>query len=87
MSVSAKNNLDLSRKWFSDTGATISVWASAHGFSRDLVYSVLAGRVKGMRGEAFQIRKKLLELPLLEEGQTSSSALSKASESQSLPVR
>lgn len=82
MSVSVKDNLDLSRKWFTETGATISVWASEHGFSRDLVYSVLAGRVKGVRGEAFQIRKKLLELPQLEEGKTPSSALSKANESQ-----
>lgn len=82
MSASAKINLALSRQWFTDTGATISVWASEHGFSRDLVYSVLAGRVKGMRGEAFKIRKKLLELPQLEEGKTSSSLLSKANESQ-----
>lgn len=56
-------NLALSRKWFSETGTTISVWASEHGFSKDLVYSVLSGRIRGTRGEAFQIRKKLLALP------------------------
>ena len=55
-------NLDLSRQWFAERGALISVWASENGFSRDLVYSVLLGRVKGKSGEAFEIRKKLLEL-------------------------
>ncbi|WP_082604164.1 hypothetical protein [Acidovorax sp. Root217] len=55
-------NFDLSRQWFAERGALISVWASENGFSRDLVYSVLLGRVKGKSGEAFEIRKKLLEL-------------------------
>lgn len=78
MSVSAKVNLDLSRQWFTEAGVTISVWASENGFSRDLVYSVLLGRIKGTRGEAFEIRKKLLELAKAQAASAESSPHEKA---------
>lgn len=36
-------------------GEQISTWAQEHGFSKDLVYSVLGGRAKGHRGQAHKI--------------------------------
>jgi gp16 family phage-associated protein len=42
------------QRFFTD-GQQISDWAQAHGFNRDLVYGVLAGRTKGQRGEAHRI--------------------------------
>ena len=36
-------------------GEQISTWAQQHGFSKDLVYSVLAGRSKAHRGQAHKI--------------------------------
>lgn len=52
-----------SRQWFYDTGTTIAHWAAAHGFSQDLAYAVISGRLKGTRGDAFRIREKLAEMP------------------------
>jgi gp16 family phage-associated protein len=51
-----------SRQWFFDTGTTIAHWAAENGFSPDLAYAVISGRVKGTRGEAFRIRKKIAGL-------------------------
>lgn len=51
-----------SRQWFFDTGTTIAHWAAENGFSPDLAYRVISGRVKGTRGEAFRIRKKIAGL-------------------------
>ena len=51
-----------SRQWFTDTKTPIGEWALAHGFSKDLVYGVLSGRIKGTRGSSLSIRKKLLEI-------------------------
>jgi len=36
-------------------GEQISTWAQEHGFSKDLVYSVLGGRSKAHRGQAHKI--------------------------------
>ena len=36
-------------------GVTISGWADEHGFSRETTYAVLSGRIKGVRGEAYQV--------------------------------
>ncbi|WP_343639849.1 DNA-binding protein [Roseateles sp.] len=45
-------------------GEQISTWAEKHGFSKDLVYSVLAGRAKGHRGQAHRIAVALGLKPL-----------------------
>jgi gp16 family phage-associated protein len=54
--------LTTSRQWFTDTGTTICTWAASQGFPKELVYAVLSGRIKGVRGEAFHVRRKLLEI-------------------------
>ena len=40
-------------------GISISKWATANGFSINLVFDVLAGRKKGVRGEAHKVAVKL----------------------------
>lgn len=60
--VNMAQELTTSRQWFTDTGTTISAWAESHGFSKELVYAVLSGRIRGVRGEAFYVRRKLLEI-------------------------
>jgi len=40
-------------------GVTITEWAEQRGFSRATTYAVLAGRVKGLRGEAYRIARAL----------------------------
>ncbi len=60
--VNMAQELTTSRQWFTDTGTTICTWAASHGFSKELVYAVLSGRIRGVRGEAFHVRRKLLEI-------------------------
>lgn len=36
-------------------GISLSEWARAHGFSAPLVYQVLSGKRKGVRGESHRI--------------------------------
>jgi len=40
------------RDEFTRKGVSISSWAVAHGFSTALVFDLLAGRKKGLRGDA-----------------------------------
>ena len=47
------------RKAFDAAGLTVSEWAKTQGFKRENVYSVLAGRTKGRRGEAHRIAQAL----------------------------
>lgn len=42
-------------QWFSDRGVTISEWALERSFNPALVYQVLAGTRKAVRGSSFQI--------------------------------
>lgn len=49
----------MSKATFRDQGMAIADWASAHGFNRHLVYAVLAGRRKCLRGQSYQIAKEL----------------------------
>ncbi len=60
--VNMAQELTTSRQWFTDTGTTICTWAASQGFPKELVYAVLSGRIKGVRGEAFHVRRKLLEI-------------------------
>lgn len=47
-------------------GVSVSDWAKAHNFRRENVYSVLAGRTRGRRGEAHRISVALGLKPALE---------------------
>lgn len=40
-------------------GISISSWATANGFSTSMVFDVLAGRKKGLRGQAHRIAVSL----------------------------
>lgn len=42
-------------QWFADRGITISEWALARKFNPSLVYQVLAGTRKAVRGDSFKI--------------------------------
>lgn len=44
---------------FHDEGLTIAQWARERGFSKSLVYSVLRGERKALRGASYQIAKEL----------------------------
>ena len=39
-------------EWFRATGTPITVWARAHGFAPTVVYALLNGRTRGLRGAA-----------------------------------
>ena len=43
------------REWLGEQGITITQWSEDHGFSHPLVREVLAGRKKGLRGQAHNI--------------------------------
>ena len=43
------------RHAFEHAGISVSEWADCHGFRRENVYAVLAGRTRGRRGEAHRI--------------------------------
>ncbi|MGE4296958.1 MAG: DNA-binding protein [Desulfovibrionaceae bacterium] len=47
------------KKEFEQKGISISAWALANGFSTNLVFEVLAGRKKGVRGQSHKIAVKL----------------------------
>lgn len=43
------------RRWFDEHGVPISDWAAAHGFDRQIVYAVLSGRSRAIRGESHRV--------------------------------
>lgn len=43
------------RKSFYDNGTNVKQWALAHGFNPGLVYSVLRGERKCLRGQSHQV--------------------------------
>jgi gp16 family phage-associated protein len=47
------------QRWFADRGITISEWAMARQFNPALVYQVLAGTRKAVRGTSFKIAVEL----------------------------
>lgn len=47
--------LQEAREWLSSQGITITQWSEDHGFSHPLVREVLAGRKKGLRGQAHNV--------------------------------
>jgi gp16 family phage-associated protein len=44
---------------FRARGQSVADWAREHGFNSKLVYQVLAGQRKCLRGESYQIAKAL----------------------------
>lgn len=47
------------RAEFQRKGISIASWATAHSFNTNLVFEVLAGRKKGVRGQSHEIAVKL----------------------------
>lgn len=43
------------QRWFQDRGVTIAEWAMKRNFNPGLVYQVLAGQRKALRGRSFEI--------------------------------
>ena len=43
------------KAWLERHGVTIHEWAHAHGFTPGVVYALLQGRTRGLRGEAHQV--------------------------------
>ena len=54
MSQQTKTFLE-AQQWFVDQGIAVSDWAAAQGFTTALVYAVLHGRRKGLRGQSHRI--------------------------------
>ena len=50
---------DAIRQEFARRGVSISEWARAHGYSKQLVYQVLAGRKRCIRGQCHEIAVRL----------------------------
>lgn len=46
---------DQVQAWFSDHGVCVADWAAQHGFSAALVYAVMKGKRKCLRGESHRI--------------------------------
>lgn len=49
------DKLEAVKARFVSEGVSIAEWARAHGFNVLTVYRLLAGRVKGVRGEGYRI--------------------------------
>jgi gp16 family phage-associated protein len=49
------HSVKLARAVFEDSGISVAEWARARGFSTSLVYQVLEGRRKCLRGQSHQI--------------------------------
>lgn len=56
---STQNEEPLSRASFAAAGVTVAQWARARGFSVRLVYQVLGGQRKCLRGQSHQIATEL----------------------------
>ncbi|QBP10131.1 DNA-binding protein [Cupriavidus metallidurans] len=57
--MSATKTLQQVRDEFISHGQTARSWAKAHGFHESTVYEVLAGRKKGLRGQAHEVAVSL----------------------------
>lgn len=64
------------RRRFRASGVSVTDWARKHGFSRQVVYSLLSGRTRGYRGISHSAAVALglkVELDILELGPISTS--------------
>jgi gp16 family phage-associated protein len=48
-------SLEEAQQWFRDRGTTVVDWAIERGFNPGLVYTVLQGKRKCLRGQSFKI--------------------------------
>ena len=48
-------SVDQARAWFQDQGRSVSAWSVEQGFNPALVYAVLKGERKCLRGQSFRI--------------------------------
>jgi len=48
-------SLEEAQQWFRDRGLSVSKWAVDRGFNPTLVYAVLHGKRKCLRGQSFLI--------------------------------
>ena len=51
----ARVSVDQARAWFHDHGQSVSDWSVKQGFNPALVYAVLKGQRKCLRGQSFRI--------------------------------
>ena len=54
-----QHNVNQVRALFEDSGISVAEWARARGFSASLVYQVMEGRRKCLRGQSHQIAVSL----------------------------
>jgi len=54
-----KKSEKVRKQFFHQRGLSIAEWAKQHGFNRALVYAVLSGRRKAIRGQTFAIARSL----------------------------
>jgi gp16 family phage-associated protein len=66
--LSRVRSRDDARAWFRATGTSVSDWAKSHGFQREHVYAVLAGRTSGNRGHAHEVAMALGIKPAVSAG-------------------
>lgn len=50
--MSRARTVQEAREWFELSGQTVTQWSRDHGFRPEVVYSLLAGRTRGRRGDA-----------------------------------
>lgn len=50
--LTAPRTLPEVRDWFFQEGLPVTEWARQHGFRPEAIYSLLAGRTRGSRGQA-----------------------------------
>ncbi|OYT88747.1 MAG: DNA-binding protein [Burkholderiales bacterium PBB3] len=55
MTEISSKELDDVKQWFYLEGLSVADWARSNGFSHQLTYSLLAGRLRAKRGEAHRI--------------------------------
>ncbi|MBL0729575.1 DNA-binding protein [Piscinibacter sp. HJYY11] len=53
---------------FRERGLVIKDWAASHGFHHEVVYAVLAGRSKCLRGQSHRVAVALGLKPSLDQG-------------------
>lgn len=54
-----KKEVPLSWDVFREHGITVSEWAKERGFNKDLVYAILRGKRKCLRGASYEIAREL----------------------------
>lgn len=82
--IQASRTPDEVRQWFSDHGLAVSDWALQNHFNPALVYAVLHGRRKCLRGQSHRIAVAL-GLKALPNGNFSAASIPVWADVQSVP--